>query len=327
MLARMHTRRVCALTVFLVFMSWHTVASAKQSWSVWIQQLRTEALSEGISPDVFDAAFAGVTPMRRVISLDRGQPERRLTYLKYRSTRAKAYRINLGKRKFKKYGPKLRNIGREYGVDPCIIASLWGLESSYGHYMGHFPVIRALATLAYDDRRAAFFRKELLLALHILNDGHVTLAKFKGEWAGGSGHPQFLPSSWHRYAVDYDKDGRKDIWGTHDDVFASIANYLASNGWTQGQPWGLEVYLPDGFDESQIGYDTKKPLSAWIAQGVTPLRGRSFPKTDWEASILQPYGGPALLVFDNFRVILRYNRSTFYAGTVSYMADKICRRW
>ncbi len=306
--------------------SWAVSNRTNTSWSAWVKELRQEAIDDGISASLFDDLFHNLSPDKKTVNLDRRQPETRLTFNKYRKTRGDAYRINLGKKKYKKYQTLLDEVGGAYGVDPCFITALWGIESSYGHFMGSFPVIKSLATLAYDDRRSAFFRKELLLALHILDGGHVSLSKFKGEWAGGSGMPQFLPSSWHKFAVDYDNDGRKDIWSSHADAFASIANYLVGNGWQTNEPWGVEVNVPYGIDSSLIGYDNEMPLQEWIARGVRPARGFEFPNRNLSASLIQPYGGPSFLVFNNFKVLLRYNNSIFYAGTVAHIADKICRR-
>lgn len=313
---------------FLLFslLTPQSFAKQKQSWNSFVKEVRKEALSQGIRPEVFDKAFRGIkAPNRRVLNLDRSQPEKRLTFLKYRNTRADNYRIVLGRRELKKYKNILNKIGNEYGVSPCFITSIWGLETSYGRYMGSFPVIKSLATLAYDNRRSAFFRKQLFLALHILNDEHVTLKKFKGEWAGASGHPQFLPSSWHNYAVDYNADGKKDIWSTLSDAFASIANYLVANGWKRGEPWAMAVKVPSHFDDKIMTRDVTKTVREWKKLGVRPADGK-FPNPNLPASIVHPYGGPTLMIFNNFKVIMKWNRSIYYAGTVGYMAEEICKR-
>ncbi len=304
-------------------------ATKQLSWNDWVKELRSQAIAEGISPQVFDDAFKGLRPDRRTLNLEKSQPEKRLTYLKYRNSRGSKYRIHLGKQMYKKHGDTLNAVGQSYGVDPCYILSFWGLESAYGTYMGNFPVIKSLATLAYKShtpKRQKFFRNELILALGILQEGHVTNNNFKGEWAGASGHPQFLPSSWRKFAVDYNQDGNKDIWRTKEDAFASIANYLVGNGWETGGQWGVQVNMPRGMDESLLGYKTHKTVADWQAMGVHPVNGQSFPAADKRAYLIEPYGGPAYLVFNNFRVIMRYNNSTFYAGTVAYIADSICQR-
>ena len=299
----------------------------QQNWTSWVADVRQQAMEKGISPAVFDRAFADIhEPSRQVKGLSHSQPEHRLTFSKYLHSRADSYRIMMGRKQYLKNKELLDNIGQEFGVDPCFIVSFWGMETSYGTYMGNFPVIKSLATLAYDSKRQDFFRKELFLALQILNDGHVNLEHFKGEWAGASGQPQFLPSSWVEFAVDYDKDGRKDIWESKPDVFASIANYMKKNGWQTGEPWAIQVKLPPKFDMNLEGKTTVKPASEWNALGVRTEKGEPLPYQDLQASIVQPYGGPVFLAYPNYKMILRYNNSIYYAGAIGYMADKICTR-
>lgn len=312
---------------FSLLLPFNSSFAYKKSWSQFVKEIRAEAIAQGIRPEVFDQAFRGIhAPNRKVLHLDRTQPERRLTFLKYRNTRADKFRIVLGRRELKKYHQMLHEVSEKYPVSPCFVVSIWGLETSYGRYMGTFPVIKSLATLAYDNRRAAFFRKQLFLALHILNGGHVQLKNFKGEWAGASGHPQFLPSSWHNYAVDYNNDGRKDIWKTHSDVFASIANYLLQNGWKSGQPWAIPVHTPPHFNKDLLTRKVVKTVDQWKALGVR-AGSRPLPADGYlKASVIRPYGGPTMMIFNNFNVIMKWNRSTYYAGTVGYMAEQICRK-
>ena len=303
-------------------------AFCRQSWSSWVKELRQEAIADGIRPQLFDSVFHNMQPSRKHIHLDRTQPERRLTYYKYRNTRGDAYRIRLGRKYYRKHRDLINRIGQQYGVDPCIIVALWGLESSYGHYMGNFNVIRSLATLSYDSRRSAFFRKELLLALHMLNDGVIEYHEFKGEWAGASGQPQFLPSSWYKYAVDHNYDGLKDIWKTYPDIFASIANYLSTNGWQSHQPIAIPVTLPRHFDRSLMGLKKQqRTVQQWFSLGVRPKSTAILPNNyNLYASLVQPYGGPVFMAFNNYRTLLSWNYSLFYAGTVNYVAQKICQR-
>lgn len=299
----------------------------QQSWSSWVAQVRQQALAEGISPETFDEAFADIhEPSRQIKSFAHSQPEHRLSYTKYLHSRVDNYRIIIGRKQYKKYQALADEIANHFGVDPCFIMAFWGMETSYGSYMGSFPVIRSLATLAYESNRKEFFRKELFLALHILNDGHVTLDRFKGEWAGASGQPQFLPSSWVKYAVDYDGDGRKDIWDSKADVFASVANYMKKNGWQTGEPWAVYVKLPANFNKNLEGKSIVKPVSEWNAMGVRTERGEPLPYQNLEASIVQPDGGPVFLAYPNYKMILRYNNSIYYAGAIGYLADKICMR-
>lgn len=321
--------KICKMLLslwLLCFLS-HNVIASQQNWTSWVADVRKEALEQGISPSVFDAAFADIhEPSRQVKGLARSQPEHRLTYQKYLSSRVDAYRIAIGRKEYKKNQVIADEIGERYGVDPCFIMSFWGMETSYGSYMGTFPVIKSLATLAYESNRRDFFRKELFLALHILNDGHVSLKDFKGEWAGASGQPQFLPSSWVKYAVDYDGDGHKDIWKSKPDVFASIANYMKINGWQHGEPWAIFVKLPPHFDMTLEGKSTVKSVSEWTALGVRTESGQSLPYPNLQASIVQPNGGPVFLAYPNYKMILRYNNSIYYAGAIGYLADKICQR-
>ncbi len=317
------TKRIIAIALFLgIFFIAPVYGRSHISWRAWVKELRIEAIADGIRPQLFDAIFKNLTPSPKHIHLDRTQPEKRMTYYEYRNTRASQNRIRRGRNNYKQHKQLLDKIGRDYGVNPCFIVALWGLESSYGNYMGDFDVIRSLATLAYDSRRSAFFRNELLLALHMLNDGHVTRADFIGEWAGASGQSQFLPSSWYRYAVDYDGDGFKDIWKSYPDIFASIANYLRQNGWQAKQPVLTEVTLPVNFAKDLLGLDHNKTVQEWRYLGV---RVSSRINPDLYASIIKPYGGPVFMVFNNYKVLLKWNYSLFYAATVNYTAKGICR--
>jgi membrane-bound lytic murein transglycosylase B len=304
-----------------LFMLWQLSAFAAQDWQSWVKDLRQDAIAKGIDGNFFDQIFADLTPSQKIVSFDRTQPEKRITYYQYRNSRGDHSRINDGRREFRKNKTLLLQIGNEYGVDPCIITALWGLETSYGNFTGNFDVIRSLSTLAYDGRRSAFFRNELLLALKMLNDGQVTREKFKGEWAGASGQTQFLPSSWFKYAVDYDSDGIKDIWGTYGDIFASIANYLSINGWQANQPVLIEVTSPANFNSSLIGLNKTRTVADWQDMGIILHQPAN---KNLSASIIHPEGGPYLMVFNNFKVIMKWNYSTYYAGTVDYLAKNIC---
>lgn len=316
--------KIAIISILFTLTNFFHLSYAKQSWYAFLQEIRHEAVSQGIRPAILDEAFNGfTTPNWKVLQYDKTQPEKRITFIKYRNTRADKYRIHLGKKELKKHYALLKQISNQYGVDACFIVSLWGLETSYGHYKGNFPVIYSLATLAYDNRRADFFHKELLIALNILNNSHVQLKDFKGEWAGASGHPQFLPSSWYEYAVDYDGDGHKDIWKSLPDSFASIANYLYKNGWHYDEPWMIPITVPNHFDKSLMSIDITKSISQWKNLGVFIDQAERLPNY-LQASIIEPYGGPTMMVFNNFKVIMKWNRSTYYAGTVGYMAEKIC---
>jgi membrane-bound lytic murein transglycosylase B len=299
-----------------------------ESFAEWREGVRSEALSLGISASTFDTAFSGIEPIPRVIELDRSQPEVTITFDQYLERVVPDSRVNQGRELLAKHRALLEPIGREYGVPPRFIVALWGIETSFGRFLGGFPVIGALATLAHDGRRSAYFREELLNALRILEDGHITPDAMVGSWAGAMGQSQFMPSSFVNYAVDHDGDGRRDIWGTHADVFASAANYLAQAGWNAGETWGRQVQLPAGFDRDLTGLKVKKTLAEWQAMGLRRADGADLPQAAMSGSVVLPggEGGPAYLVYDNYRTIMRWNRSFYFATSVGLLADRIGRR-
>ncbi len=315
-----------SVVALMMFFSLIASASVEDSWQAWVQGFRAEALQDGIKPDVFETVFRSIPgPNPTVLKFYNTQPERRLTFLEYRQTRANSQRIQAGRTEYQKNKSLLNSINQHYGVNSCVIVALWGLETEYGHFMGKFSVPNSLATLAYASKRKEFFRHQLLLALHMIQDKEVNLNEFKGEWAGASGYPQFLPSSWLKYAVDYSGSGRKNIWTNLPDGLASIANYLAKNGWRSGEPWAVEVMLPQNFDETLLGKTTVKPISAWQNLGVV-VKEAPWPASDLAASIIQPGSeGPYLMIFNNFRVLQSWNDSNYYVSTVGYLADRICQ--
>lgn len=299
-------------------------ARAQQSdFPSWLEALRAEALRGGIRQQTLDATLSGLQPLPRVISLDRRQPEGTLTYAQYIQRVIPATRLRRGKQLLQQHQVLLTKIGAVYGVPPRFIVTLWGIESDYGRLTGGFPVITALATLAYDGRRSAFFRRELLHALQIVDEGHIQPEAMVGSWAGAMGQPQFIPSSFINHAIDYDGDGRRDIWTTLADVFASTANYLKRAGWRTGETWGRRVSVPPGLDTALIGLKVRKPLAAWQALGVRQVNGEDLPAASLQASLLLPAEpqGPAFLVYENFRTILKWNRSTYFALAVGQLAD------
>ena len=222
----------------------------------------------------------------------------------------------------------LNRIGAQYGVQPRFIVALWGIETDFGRNTGGFGVITALATLAHDGRRSEYFRGELLNALKIIDAGHIAAGDMKGSWAGAMGQSQFMPSSFLSYAVDQNGDGRRDIWTTQEDVFASIANYLASVGWKDDQTWGRAVRLPQSFNQSLVGLETVKPIGAWQSIGVRRPNGTDLPTRQLSASIIQPDGAGtrAYMVYDNFRTTLKWNRSTYFALAVGRLSDSMIAR-
>jgi membrane-bound lytic murein transglycosylase B len=301
-------------------------AGAAADFAAWVGALRQEAVGKGIRPELFDRAFADVRPIPRVIELDRKQPEFTLTFQEYLDRVVPPARQERGRARYLEHKDLLDRIGARYGVQPRFIVALWGIETDFGRVSGSFPVVASLATLAYDGRRAGYFRGELLHALTILNEGHITPDRMMGSWAGAMGQPQFMPSSFVRYAVDADGDGRRDIWATQADVFASAANYLSSVGWRDDQTWGREVRLPAGFDLSLAGEEVEKPLGEWQALGVRRADGGDLPGRDLPASLILPAKGkvgPAYLVYRNYRNLLKWNRSTYFALAVGHLSDAI----
>jgi len=302
-----------------------SAATAPASFADWRDELRAEAIERGIRPITFDTAFAGVELIPRVIELDRDQPEFTLTFAQYLERVVPQSRIDRGRRRLAENRALLEAIGRKYRVQPRFIVALWGIETDFGRVTGGFPVIASLATLAHDGRRSAFFRGELLHALTILEEGHTTPGAMVGSWAGAMGQSQFMPSSFINFAVDEDGDGRRDIWETKADVFASAANYLARSGWRDDQTWGREVSVPEGFDSDLASLAVVKRLGAWQALGVRRASGADLPARQLPASLVLPEGpgGSAFLVYDNYRTTLKWNRSTFFALAVGHLADAI----
>ena len=315
--------------IFCLVMACHTVrAQEREPFAQWVDELRAEALADGISPATLDAALTNVQHLDRVIELDRRQPEGSMTFERYRQRVVNDSRIDQGRELYKKHRRLLDEVALRYKVPAKYIVALWGIETSYGAVTGGFDVIPALATLAYDGRRSSFFRDELLNALKILDEGHVQANDMKGSWAGAMGQNQFMPSSFHAFAVDHDGDDRRDIWQTLPDVFASTANYLSRSGWKDDEKWGRAVRLPDEFDQNLVGTDTRKSLTQWHDLGVRRANGHRLPQIEgFMASVVQPDGPgtDAFLVYDNFRVLLKWNRSTYFATSVGLLADAVGR--
>ncbi|MEE8394255.1 MAG: lytic murein transglycosylase [Rhodospirillales bacterium] len=290
----------------------------------WLEGVRKEAAALGIGASTLDSALAGITPIPRVVELDRKQPEFTLTFRQYQDRVVPKSRVDMGRRKLNENRALLEEIGRKFGVQPRFIVAFWGIETDFGRITGGFPVIKALSTLAYDGRRSKYFRGELMNALKILDGGHISVSKMIGSWAGAMGQCQFMPSSFLSFAVDYDGDGRKDIWNNLADVFASAANYLARSGWRDDQTWGRPVLLTRELDKKLIGLKVKKRLSEWQSLGVRRIDGADLPKRDLLASVvLAEDGGPPFVVYNNYHTILKWNRSTFFAVAIGSLADRI----
>jgi membrane-bound lytic murein transglycosylase B len=297
-----------------------------QTFAEWQAEFRNQALQAGIRPDVFDRAFAGVSLDPSVVAADRSQPEFSRPIWEYLDGAISPTRVRRGQGLLSQYSDVLTRIEQRYGVDRQALVAVWGIESSFGDIQGNKSVIRSLATLAYEGRRPTFAQDQLIAALQILQNGDITPERMLGSWAGAMGQTQFIPTTFNTHAVDFDGDGRRDIWGDAADALASTANYLQSSGWQKGQPWGFEVQVPGGFDYLLADGTVRKPVAQWLALGVRLPSGAVLPPgaEQLSAALLLPagYRGPAFLVLDNFRAILKYNNSSAYALGVSLLSQR-----
>jgi membrane-bound lytic murein transglycosylase B len=301
------------------------VAQTNAAFAAWLMELQSEAQGIGISKQTLDASFKGVAPIPRIIELDRKQPESTLTFKQYVDRIVSNARVKRGRAQLQENSPLLQEVAAKFGVQPRFIVALWGIETNFGQNTGGFSVIAALSTLAFDGRRSKYFRGELLEALRIVEQGHIKPENMKGSWAGAMGQSQFMPSSFVNYAYDYNGDGAKDIWNTSADVFASAANYLSGVGWKADITWGREVRLPQGFDSALANIKVVKRLSEWQTLGVRRADGSNLPARDLPASVIFPgeVGETAYVVYDNYRALLRWNRSLYFATAVGLLSDKI----
>ena len=301
------------------------VASDDDGFAAWRQAFRTRALAAGIPGSVFDAAYRDVKLNTRVLELDRSQSEFTKTVGEYIEQTVPQARIAAGKRMAKRHKTVLADIERLFGVDGRVVLGIWGIETNFGGFMGGIGVIESLSTLAFDGRRRAWAERELITALGILAKGDTQATEMEGSWAGAMGHTQFMPTSYEAYAVDLTGDGRRDVWSDDpSDALASTANYLAVHGWIYGQPWGVEVKLPDRFDFSTANIKPGRPVSYWHTVGVRQIDGSKIPNYG-HAGLWLPQGarGPAFAIFHNFYVITRYNRANVYALAVAHLGDRI----
>jgi len=291
----------------------------------WVRGFRRRAIAAGISAPVFDASFRGVRYNEGVIAKDRNQSEFTKQIWDYLDSAASPVRVRNGRAALREHARTLRRIEAKYGVEKEIVTAVWGLESAYGARRGDTPLIEALATLAHDGRRGRFFENQLIAALKIIQSGDVRPEDMKGSWAGAMGHTQFIPTSYLAYAVDFTGDGKRDIWSDDPtDALASTAAYLKRFGWRKGQPWGVEVQLPRGFDHSVARRKNRKMPSQWARAGITDMDGKPVPDYG-RASILLPAGaqGAAFMIFDNFAVLERYNKADAYVIGVGHLADRL----
>jgi membrane-bound lytic murein transglycosylase B len=319
----MPTRRFFLASAVPAVLSAPVFAAQDDSFHNFLNSIRAEARLAGIRSATLDRAFAGVAPNQKVLDRDRHQPESTWTWARYRSVVITDKRITDGLQAVSANRTLFQRVQQRYGVSPGVIAGIWGLESSFGTGTGDFRVVEALATLGWEGRRASFFRAELLAALKILDHGDVAPGGMTGSYAGAMGQPQFMPTSYLRYAVDFEGHGRRDIWTSTPDVLGSIANYLAQSGWRSGETWGQAVNVPPGVDA--LGREARRPLSTWAQEGVRPAGGRWAATADTPAGLVAPdgAGGEKFLVFGNFAAIRRYNPSDYYALAVGLIGDQV----
>jgi len=299
-------------------------AKPEASFLPYIDGVKAEALKAGIRQATLDTAFRGIrTPNAKVIELDRRQPEFTLTWEQYRQKVISDARIARGREHYARHRALVTEICARYRLHPAPLMGIWGLESGYGQFTGGFNVIESLATLAWEGRRAAFFRTQLLNALRIIDAGDIAPERMLGSYAGAMGQPQFMPDSFLRFAVDHDGNGRRDLWNDVGDIVASMANYLSKSGWAPPLGWGQKLRLPSGFDPALAGRDNRKPMGEWARLGVRPA---AAVPAEVQAAVLLPdgAGGEAFLVFHpNFQAIRRYNPSDFYALAVGLIGDAV----
>jgi membrane-bound lytic murein transglycosylase B len=299
--------------------------ASQAGFETWIENFKTRARREGISETTLNEAFRGVRYNSDVIAKDRYQSEFTKQIWDYLDSAASPTRVSNGQKAMRQHAKTLDAIERRFGVDKYVVAAIWGVESAYGTTRGDINVIEAMATLAYDGRRGKFFEQQLIAALKILQKGDTHARNMKGSWAGAMGHTQFIPTSFEAFAVDGDGDGKRDIWSNDPtDALASTAAYLARHGWNKGQPWGVEVRLPRGFDYTSARRDNMRAPGDWAALGVVGVDGRPVPNYG-RASILLPAGaqGAAFMIFDNFAVLERYNKADAYVIGVGHLSDRL----
>ena len=300
-------------------------AEAAQTFAQWIEKFWSTARAVGIKRETYDLAFKGMTPDPKVIEAANFQPEYKKPIGEYVDRVVSDKRVTGGKQKLEENKALLDILEKRYGVDRTIIVAIWGVESNYGTQPGDMNVIRSLATLAYYNTKASFARQQLITALKILQRGDISVEAMNGSWAGAMGHTQFIPTTYQAYAVDYDGDGRRNIWSDVPDALASTASYLKHSNWQAGQTWGYEVTLPKGLNPKKYSERTLKSLGEWQKLGIRRVNGEAFPRPGDKAGLYAPAGtaGPVFLVLNNFRSILRYNNATSYALGVGHLSDRL----
>ncbi|MGO2075572.1 MAG: lytic murein transglycosylase [Pseudoalteromonas sp.] len=315
------------------------LANTKAQFNEYVNNLKLEAKQKGYDEKLINDAFQKVEFKEKVISADKSQPEVKETLETYLPKRVPQWKIDRARKLYKENQQLLEQVAKEFGVQARFIVALWGLESNFGKIQGGHNVIESVVTLAFDGRRETMYKKQLWAALDILKAGHITLDKFKGSWAGAMGQTQFMPTSFNAYAIDYDNDGRKDIWTTEADAFASIANYLKQAGWDDNLTWGRQIQLPDNFDNTNIlkrgtrtrsqwleyWRDSQRSLADWQALGVRKMDNTDLPNVDVTAAMVMPddINGRMYLAYDNYKALMHWNRSYYFATSVGYLSDQI----
>jgi membrane-bound lytic murein transglycosylase B len=289
----------------------------------WLELVKRDALSAGVRPRTLETALASLAPIARVVELDRAQPEARLSFAEYLSRTVNEARVQRGRQRLAEQQALLEGLQQRYRVPPGILVSLWAMETDFGRFGGNFPVLGALATLAYEGRRAETFRKELIEALLILDEDRIAPAQLKGSWAGAMGQVQFMPSTYRRFAVDWDGDGRRDIWSSTGDALASAANYLSQSGWNGNEPWGQELVLPPGFDATLAGRDKRRRAEEWRRFGVAPMGRPDFVLDSFAVVLPDGPEGRAFAVARNVDMLMLWNRSIFFALSTAILADRL----
>ncbi len=301
-----------------------SIFANSHSFEDFLSNIRQIATAQGVSKSTIDKAFFGLSPNLDILEADAKQAEFSQNFWHYINKRVNQTRLNNGYDTLKQNTSLLNTVSQKYGVPDYILVSFLGLESNYGTYTGKLSLIQSLATLAFDPRRSDFFTRELVTLLKLIDKGKIPIDA-KGSWAGAMGAVQFMPSNVLAYGVDADKDGDIDLWNSKDDIYASAANFLKHLGWNKGEKWGREVTIPKNFDYRLTGLQNKKKVTEWGSLGIRQANGSALPNSSMEGSLIVPMGhrGPAFLVYQNFRVILDWNRSQLYALSVGYLADRI----
>jgi membrane-bound lytic murein transglycosylase B len=312
---------------------------SEEGFALYVQTLKAEAIAKGFNETLVTDSFSKVKFHKRAVKADRSQPENLETLDTYLPKRVPKWKVDKARTLFKKHHVLLNEVASKYSVQPRFIVALWGLETNFGSFTGGYNVISALSTLAYEGRRETFFKKQLMAALTILDEGHIKIDNMKGSWAGAMGQNQFMPTSFLSYAVDGDGDGKKDIWQNQADIFASMANYLQKEGWNDELTWGRQVKLPKGFDLSlaipkntgsrkkwlKAWANSEQTLSQWQALGVRRVDGTNLPKVDIKAALVFPddENGRVYLAYDNYKSLMHWNLSYYFVSSVGHLSDRI----